>query len=97
CPQTSVWSSLLTRYGTIIVLGAALAACAGGGSAGAAMLPAGCVKAAGTVTCTYTTSGSAVQLAIPAGATDVSILVDGAPGGSAPTGNAGGKGAEASG
>lgn len=65
-----------------------------GGGAGAAV-PPGCVQAGGVVTCTYTTTGSPSQVTIPAGATTVTILADGAPGGS---GSApGGNGAEATG
>jgi uncharacterized protein DUF642 len=67
----------------------------------ASPLPAECVRAAGVVTCTYTVSGSSAQLAIPAGAADITILADGAPGGLTTYGGGGlyrlgGNGAEVS-
>jgi hypothetical protein len=70
-------------------------------SASASPLPADCVRASGLVVCTYTGTGSVQQLSIPAGATQISIVADGAPGGWTAHGNtsnrsSGGNGAEAS-
>lgn len=49
-------------------------------SAPVAMAAPTCVTAGATVTCTYNAGGS-TQVAIPAGATSVSVVADGAGGG----------------